>query len=85
MRANRINYTLAFGSLEMDLKDGELQVRTVMESIGNLGDTMIVRVIASNLRTANLFQAALLAVAFGKASSDTVIELAERGEEAKLQ
>jgi hypothetical protein len=85
MRANRINYPLAFGSLEMDLKDGELRIRTVVEGIGNLDDAMIDRVIASNLRTTNRFHAALLAVAFGNASSDTVIELAERSEEAKLQ
>ncbi|MEI8031113.1 MAG: hypothetical protein WCH35_15140 [Comamonadaceae bacterium] len=42
---NRINYTLAFGSLEIDLKDGEVRVRTVVEGIGNLGDAMIERVL----------------------------------------
>ena len=82
---NRINYTLAFGSLEMDLKDGEVRVRTVVEGVGTLGDVMIERVLGSNLGTTNRFQAALLAVAFGNASPDTVIELADRGEEVTLQ
>ena len=82
---NRINYTLAFGSLEMDAKDGELRVRTVMEGIADLGEAKIDRAINGNLRTTNRFQAALLAVAFGNASADAVIELAERSEEATLQ
>lgn len=82
---NRINYSLAFGSLELDMKDGELRVRTVMEGVGDLDDARINRVIAANLRTTDRFQAALLAVAFGNASPDAILELAERGEEAKLQ
>ena len=82
---NRINYTLAFGSIEMDMRDGEIRVRTVVEGTGDLGSTMIERAIASNLQTTNRYLAALLAIAFGNAVPDAVIELAERGEEAKLQ
>ncbi len=82
---NRINYTLAFGSFDLDMKDGELRVRTVVEGTGDLSEAMIDRVHTSNLRTTDRYQAALLAVAFGNASPDTILELAERGEEAKLQ
>lgn len=56
------------------------------EKFGFLGaELQINRVIAANLRTTDRFQAALLAVAFGNASPDAILELAERGEEAKLQ
>ena len=82
---NRINYTLAFGNFEMDLKDGEIRVRTVVEGTGDLSGAMIDRVHSSNLRTTDRYQSALLAVAFGNASPDSILELAERGEEATLQ
>ena len=82
---NRINYTLAFGSVEMDMRDGEIRVRTVVEGTGDLGGTMIERAMASNLKTTSRYLAALLAIAFGNAAPSAVIELAERGEEAKLQ
>ena len=82
---NRINYTLAFGSVEMDMKDGEIRVRTVVEGTGDLGGAMIERAITSNLKTTSRYLAALLAIGFGNAAPDAVIELAERGEEAKLQ
>lgn len=82
---NRINYTLAFGSFDLDMKDGEIRLRTVVEGTGDLSDAMIDRVHTSNLRTTDRYQAALLAVAFGNASPDAILELAERSEEAKLQ
>ena len=82
---NRINYTLAFGSIEMDMRDGEIRVRTVVEGTGDLGGTMIECAMVSNLQTTSRYLAALLAIAFGNAAPDAVIELAERGEEAKIQ
>ena len=82
---NRINYSMAFGNLEMDANDGEVRVRTAVEGAGNLGDEMIDRALTSNLRTAESFQAALLAIAFGNASPDSVLALAERGTSSTLQ
>ena len=82
---NRINYTLAFGSIEMDMRDGEIRVRTVVEGTGDLGGPMIERAMTSNLKTTSRYLAALLAIGFGNAAPDAVVELAERGEETKLQ
>ena len=69
----------------MDMRDGEIRVRTVVEGAGDLGGTMIERAMASNLKTTSRYLAALLAIGFGNAAPSAVIELAERGEEAKLQ
>lgn len=82
---NHINRSLAFGSLEMDAKDGELRVRTAMKGVGNLEESQIEQVIDSALATANRFHAALLAVAFGNVSPEMVVDLAERCEEQTLQ
>jgi hypothetical protein len=56
-----------------------------VEGTGDLGGPMIERAMASNLKTTSRYLAALLAIGFGNAAPDAVIELAERGEEAKLQ
>jgi len=72
----RINYGLAFGNLEVDLADGEVRVRTVIESDGAISDPMIERTLTSNLGTADRFFSPILAVAFGNTVPEKVIELA---------
>ena len=72
---NRINYGQLFGNLEMDASDGEVRVRTIVEAGGELGDTMIDRVLASNLDTAGRFIAPILAVAFGNVAPEKALDL----------
>ena len=81
----RINYSVIYGNLEMDLKDGEIRVRTVVEGETQMSDGMIERVLNSNLNSADRYFAPLMAVAFGNAAPDTVLDLVERQEQATLQ
>ena len=81
----RINYSMIYGNLEMDLKDGEVRVRTVVEGETQMSNGMIERVLNSNLNSADRYFAPLMAVAFGNASPDSVMDLVERQEQATLQ
>jgi hypothetical protein len=81
----RINYSIIYGNLEMDLKDGEIRMRTVVEGETQMSDGMIERVLNSNLSSADRYFAPLMAVAFGNAAPDTVLDLVERQEQATLQ
>jgi len=49
----RINYTTVFGNLEMDLRDGEVRVRTVLEDDGFIGEPMIDRAVRKSLDMAD--------------------------------
>jgi hypothetical protein len=81
----RINYGMAFGNVEMDLSDGEVRVRTVIEADGEIRDPMIERALGSNLGTANRVLAPILAVAFGNAAPATVHDLAAQNETSTVQ
>ncbi len=81
----RINYVMVFGNFEMDLKDGEVRVRTVVEAYGELGDALIERVLNSNLGTTDRYFAPILAVAFGNAAPETVLDLVAKDENSTLQ
>jgi hypothetical protein len=81
----RINYSIIYGNLEMDLNDGEIRVRTVVEGETQMSDGMIERVLNSNLNSADRYFAPLMAVAFGNAAADTVLNVVERQEQATLQ
>jgi hypothetical protein len=81
----RINYSIIYGNLEMDLKDGEIRVRTVVEAETQLTDGMIGRVLNSNLNTSDKYFAPVLSVAFGNAAPDTVLDLVSRQSDATLQ
>jgi hypothetical protein len=81
----RINYSMIYGNLEMDLKDGEVRVRTVVEGETQMNDAMIERVLNSNLGTADKFFAPLMAVTFGSAAPETVLDLVARAPDAPLQ
>ena len=82
---SRINYVNYVGNLEMDMKDGELRVRTCLEGDGIIGEPMIARVICKALDLAEQYQAALLSIAFGNASPGDVLAMASCGEGATLQ
>lgn len=77
---NRFNYGMLFGNLEMDSSDGEIRVRTIVESGGELGDTMIDRALSSNLETAGRFIAPILAVAFGNVAPEKALDLIAKNE-----
>ena len=81
----RINYATVFGNLEMDLKDGEVRVRTVLEGDGFIGEEMIDRAVRKSLDVADQYQAALLAIAFGNASPKDILEMASQSQGATLQ
>lgn len=81
----RINYSIIYGNLEMDLKDGEIRVRTVVEGETQLGDGMIERVLNSNLNTSDKYFAPIMAIAFGNAAADMIVESATRSAEVTLQ
>jgi len=81
----RINYATVLGNLEMDLRDGEVRVRTVLEGDGFIGDAMIDRAVRKSLDLADQYQASLLAIAFGNASTKDIIEMASQSDGATLQ
>ena len=71
---NGVNYRLRYGNLEMDLSDGEVRVRTVVEDSEALKEAMIERAIYANLAIGNDHFAALMAVAFGADPVHPVLE-----------
>ena len=79
---NRINFTCALGCMELDFKDGEVRVKTVLEGDWMLGESMIDRVLRRSLDMGEQYFAPLLAIAFGGASPKDVIELASHAGEA---
>ena len=81
----RINYATSFGNFEMDLKDGEVRVRTVLEGDGFVAEPMIDRAVRKSLDLADQYQAALLAIAFGNESPQKILEMAERADGSTLQ
>jgi hypothetical protein len=81
----RVNYTLIFGSFEMDLKDGEIRVRTVLESDTFVSEQMIDRAVRKSIDLADQYQASILAIAFGNVGAQDILELAERAADATLQ
>lgn len=83
---NHVNVRHAFGNMEMDMEDGEIYVRTVVEiTNGTMDDELIARALGANMRIAERHMAALLAVAFGNSEPSTVTVLAERAETETLQ
>ena len=81
----RVNYVNIFGNLEMDMNDGEVRVRTFLEGDSFIGEAMIDQAIRKNLDLADQYQAALLAIAFGNAPPQDVLEMAARDEGATVQ
>lgn len=81
----RINYQLIYGNFEMDLADGEVRFRTVVEGEKDLDDVMIDRVLNANLSAADRHFAALMTITYGNASPDTVIDLASLPARKNLQ
>jgi hypothetical protein len=81
----RINFVNSFGNLEMDLNDGEMRVRVILEGDALITEPMIDRAIRRGLELADQYQAALLGIAFGNVSPAEVLVMASRGEDAILQ
>ena len=81
----RINYVNIFGNLEMDMNDGEVRVRTMVESDAFIGDQMIDRAIRTSLDMAHQYHAALLGIAFGNALPQDVLEITTPAEGVTVQ
>jgi hypothetical protein len=81
----RVNYATIFGNFEMDLKDGEVRVRTVLEGDGFVGEPMIDRAVRKSLDLADQYQAALLAIAFGNAAPKDILDMASQCDGETLQ
>jgi hypothetical protein len=79
------HYASVFGNFEMDLTDGEVRVRTVMESDTFVGEPMIERAIRKSLNMADQYQAALLSIAFGNVAPKDILEMASQSDGATLQ
>ena len=82
---NRVNYVLLFGSFEMDMKDGEIRVRAVLESDTFVSEQMIDRAVRRSVDLADQYQAAILAISFGNVGAQDILELAERSDDSTLQ
>jgi hypothetical protein len=82
---NRINYSLVYGNLELDGRDGEVRIRALAEFERDLPEALMERALHGGLNLANRFFAPLMAVAFGGAAPETVLDLAASQEERKLQ
>ena len=82
---SRINYVNLLGSLELDMNDGELRVRTTLEGGHYIGERMIDRAIRKSLDLEDQHQAPLLAIAFGNASPNDVLAMPSRAEANTLQ
>ena len=81
----RINYETAVGCFEMDANDGEVRTRCWHETPTAVHPEMIDRVVRRCLDLADQYQAPLLAIAFGNAAADQVIEMGKRAEQKALQ
>lgn len=82
---NRINHSLAYGNLEMDGKDGEIRIRALGEAELEMPETMMERVLHGSLNLASRYFAPLMAVAFGDAAPDTVLDLVAGDDKQTLQ
>lgn len=75
---NQINYSLATGNFEMDPEDGEIRVRTNVESTTPLSEGLVERALGINIHLANTHFAAIMAAIYGDASAETKQALEER-------
>ena len=85
MALARINYATVVGCFEMDVNDGEVRTRCWHESELPVTDEMVDRVIRRSVDLADQYLAPLLAIAFGNAPADQVLEMGKRAEQATLQ
>ena len=67
------------------MNDGEVRVRTMVESDAFIGDQMIDRAIRTSLDMAHQYHAALLGIAFGNALPQDVLEITTRAEGVTVQ
>ncbi|MDK9716201.1 MAG: YbjN domain-containing protein [Sulfuritalea sp.] len=74
----RINFTLMQGTAELDFSNGEIRFRTLVTTEGaSLTDTLLDYVVGDSFELANRYTAPLLAVAFGNAAPDSVLDMAQ--------
>ncbi|RFO94732.1 hypothetical protein DIC66_21890 [Rhodoferax lacus] len=81
----RINYTIHWGSFDMDMCDGEVRTRIAVESDQFIGEALIECAFRKCVDLANQYHAPILALAFGNAPAGDVLEMASQGSGATLQ
>ena len=81
----RVNHGCLLGFLELDVDDGELRVRAILEGDFPIGGSMIDRALRKSVDLADQYLAPLLAIAFGHAAPADVLAMASRGQDATLQ
>jgi len=82
----RINYQLATAVFEMDMKDGELRVKYVLNTDAErISHPLMGAMIYNNIEVADRYMPPLFAVAFGYASPDTALEMMEAHGQSVLQ
>jgi hypothetical protein len=82
----RINYQTLLGGIEMDANDGELRVKTVLTSdAATIADDVLDYLLTATMDTANRYMEPILAICFGNAAPELVIEMAERCSKSELQ
>jgi Putative bacterial sensory transduction regulator len=68
---NRANWDLIIGSLELDLGDGHLRVKSAIDFDGaDLTDTLIRNVVLGAMRVTEAYAPALMAIAVPRAGTD---------------
>lgn len=74
----RINFILMQGTAELDFSNGEIRFRTLVTTEGaSLTDTLLDYVVGDSFELANRYTAPLLAVTFGNAAPDSVLDMAQ--------
>lgn len=81
----RINYVHLASQLQLDLDDGELRARCIIESDSVMGDIQIDRALRRATDMAEQFQAALLSVAFGNTEAKDILKLGGQDPSGLLQ
>ncbi len=81
----RINYTHLAGQFEIDLDDGEMRVRSIIESDGYLGEKLIDRALRRATDMAEQFQAILLSIAFGTTKAQDILKMTGHEDRGPLQ
>jgi len=82
---HRINYATITGNFIMDVKDGDVRAKAVLESDTFVSDQMIDWAIRRSLELAEQHFASILAVAFGNIPPDDILEMASRNGATPLQ
>jgi hypothetical protein len=82
----RFNYRVIQGCAEMDFKDGEVRIKTLVTAVnGEINDVVLDYALLTGIDLANRLFEPLMAIGFGNAGPDTMYEMAMEASDAVLQ